>query len=195
MKKNEKEIFNSLFLKNRRGLSIVIGYVLLIAVSITISILVYQFLKTYVPKEALACPDDTSVFIKEYNYDCQNGILTLTLQNNGKFGIAGYFIHTSVAQNPELATLDLSKNLSKTNPNPGGIITDYSITYTNGKDNSFNPGDLPKATIFDVKKTMTNLGILTKIEIIPTRYQLQDNFWKYVSCGNAKVEEAITCTP
>jgi len=45
--------------KNKRGVSIVIGYVLLIAISIVISILVYQALKTYVPKEALECSDGT----------------------------------------------------------------------------------------------------------------------------------------
>ena len=189
--KNKKKV-SSPFLKNKKGLNEVIGYVLLIAVSITISILVYQFLKTYVPKEALACPGDTSVFIKNYTYNCLTGDLTITLQNKGKFGIAGFFIHSSVSTNPELATIDLSGNLTA-----GGIISGSTIVYANGNTNGFNPEDIPKTSTFNVKKIMQSSwgGTLTKIEIIPTRYQLQDNFWKYVSCSDAKVGQQITCTP
>ncbi len=188
--KNKKK-FSSPFLKNKKGLNEVIGYVLLIAVSITISILVYQFLKTYVPKEALACPSDTSAFIKSYTYNCLTGDLSVTLQNNGKFGIAGYFIHGTTSAN-QLATIDLSGNITN-----GGIISGSTIVYTSGNINGFNPGDIPKTSIFNVKKIMQASwgGTLTKIEIIPTRYQLQDNFWKYVSCSDAKVEQQISCTP
>ena len=190
--KNKKK-FSSPFLKNKKGLNEIIGYVLLIAVSITISILVYQFLKTYIPKEALACPSDTSAFIKSYTYNCLTGDLTITLQNNGKFGIAGFFIHSSISTNPELATIDLSGNLTN-----GGIINDNTIVYANGNTNSLTPENLYnlKTSTFNVKKIMQASwgGTLTKIEIIPTRYQLQDNFWKYVSCSDAKVQQQITCT-
>ena len=57
-------------LRDKRGISIVIGYILLVTVSIAMSILVYQWLKTYVPKEFLECPDGTSILAKEISYDC-----------------------------------------------------------------------------------------------------------------------------
>jgi hypothetical protein len=190
MKKNFKK-----FVWDKKGISIVIGYVLLIAVSIAMSVLVYQFLKTYVPKEALACPDDTSIFIKNFTYNCLTGTLSLTLQNNGKFGIAGYFVKVSNSSGGQgLATIDLSGNISVNDPSSAGIKNGDSVVYSMGNNNAFNPGDIPKLSKFNVNKAMQVYHQFTKVEIVPTRYQLQDNFQKYVSCNNAKIEQTLTCT-
>ena len=177
-------------IKNKKGISIVIGYVLLIAVSVAMSVLVYQFLKTYIPKDTMACPDGTSVFVRDVNYDCGTGILKITLQNNGKFAVGGYFIHASNSATPKdaLATIDLSGDISG-----GGTKSGTSIIYSTGGANGFNPDDIPKTSQFNVVKTMETYGTLTKIEIIPTRYQTQDNFQQYVSCSNAKVQQILTC--
>ena len=174
-------------MKNKRGISIVIGYVLLIGVSIVMSILVYQWLKTYVPTEELKCPEGTSIFIKETVYDCINRKLDITLQNNGKFSLAGYFIHVSTNQDTEsLATIDLSSKLST-----GGIKFGNSIIYTEGT-NGLTP-DSPgyiKTSSFDVSA----YGIsLTEVEIIPTRFQEEDEKNRYLSCSEGKVRETLKC--
>ncbi|MEK6738241.1 MAG: hypothetical protein AABY74_06215, partial [Planctomycetota bacterium] len=57
------------------------------------SILVYQFLKTYIPKDSPTCPEGTSILIKEA--PCVSNTLTLTLKNNGRFSLDGYFIGTT----------------------------------------------------------------------------------------------------
>jgi hypothetical protein len=171
---------------NKKGISIVIGYVLLIAVSIVMSILVYQWLKTYVPSETLECPEGTSVFIKETNYDCINKILTIKLQNNGKFSLAGYFIHVSTSPDTEsLATINIfSKITEGGTPHGNSIVYDLSI-------NSLTP-DSPnnvQTSSFDV----LGYDTLTEVEIIPTRFQQEDNKNRYLSCSNEKVRETLKC--
>ena len=50
--------------RGKKGVSIIIGYVILIAVAITMSFLVYAWMKSYVPKEELKCPDDVFIRIR-----------------------------------------------------------------------------------------------------------------------------------
>jgi hypothetical protein len=172
--------------KNRRGISIVVGYVLLIAISIVMSIIVYQWLKTYVPRDSIKCSEGTSVFIKEIRYDCVNSDLNITLKNNGKFSIYGFFIHVSNKTGEEIPTIDISKNLSD-----GGIISGNSIAFSNDRNNKLTPEEPTniKVSSFDVR----GYGRLYKVEIIPTRMQEINNKETLVSCGDMKVEEDLVC--
>lgn len=172
-------------LKNKKGLSIVIGYVLLIAVSVVMSVIVYQWLKTYVPKDIVQCDEGTSFFIREFSYDCTNGILNLTIKNNGRFSIDGYFIHVSNKTGEELATIDLSSKIIS-----GGNISLNSIRFSEWTENSLNPTENNvRISSFDV----SGYGTLVKVELIPTRIQTVDNKNKVVSCSDAKVEEPLSC--
>ena len=175
-----------IYTKDKRGISIVIGYVLLIAVSITMSILVYQWMKTYVPTDSVKCPEGTSLFIKSVAYNCVEKTLTLTLQNNGKFGIDGYFIHVSDKPNEELATIDISSKLTA-----GGSISGNSIRFSDAIENSLSPEALHNTGIssFNVQ----SYGTLYKLEIIPTRLDVISNKKRFVSCGESKVEEQLKC--
>ena len=65
-----------------------IGYVLLVAIAIIMSMIVFQFIRTYVPKDIVDCPDGVSVFIQETEYDCDDDTLKVTIKNNGRFNIA-----------------------------------------------------------------------------------------------------------
>ena len=48
--------------KNKKGLSVMIGYVLLVTFAIIISAIVYQQIKTYLPTEDKVCPEGVSLF-------------------------------------------------------------------------------------------------------------------------------------
>jgi hypothetical protein len=173
--------------KNRRGLSEVISYILLIAISIAMSIMVYQWLRTYVPADSVKCSDGTSIFIKDISYSC-SGTLTLTVQNNGKFGIDGYFIHVSTSPNTDaLATIDISSKITS-----GGTTFGNSIRFSNVIENSLSPEDLHNVQIssFNVQ----SYGTLHKVEITPFRMQEVSNKKRLVSCSEAKVEETLVCT-
>ncbi|MBA7678297.1 hypothetical protein ES703_86570 [subsurface metagenome] len=172
-----------IFPKNRKGVSIIIGYVLLVTFAIIIGGVIYQWLKGYVPTDFLECPDGVSIFINEVS--CTNitgGLeLDLTIKNNGRFDIAGYFIHATNDSSQELATIDLSKYHAE-----GGNKLGSAIVFTLGKKNSIKPND-EKRSIFDYTSE------IYLIEITPIRFQIEDNKQRLASCGNAKIKEQIIC--
>jgi len=168
-------------MKNKKAISPMIGYVLLISGAIFMSVIVYAWLKTYVPKAALECPETTSIFIK--NYLCNSNELQITFENNGKFNLTGYFIRATNSSEQELATIDLSSKLLE-----GGIKVGNSILFEEGNENILGPNS-EKTHKFN----LTEIGSIYSIEIIPIRYQEQDNKMRLVSCGNAKIKEELTC--
>ena len=175
-----------MWLQDKRGLSLMIGYVLLIVIAVVMSMIVYQYIKTYIPKEGLDCPEGVSVFIKEAKYDCVNNNLDVTIKNNGRFNIAGYFIHATTSADQELATLDLSGKLAKTNP--GGEKYGNSIVYAVRKNFLTPASPNEKTTKFD----LGSLDTIYKIEIIPVRFQDEEGKTRFVSCSNARVEEVLS---
>jgi len=168
--------------KNKKAVSVMIGYVLLISAAIFIGVVVYAWLKTYVPKATSECPDTTSIFIKDYLYTGDE--LQITLKNNGKFNLTGYFIRATNSPEQELATIDLSQKLKS---EFGGITLGNSILFNESNENTLGPNS-EKTHKFD----LTEIGSIYSIEIIPIRYQKEDNKIRLVSCGNAKVREMIT---
>lgn len=196
--KKTRNFLATIFLaKNRKGISLVIGYILLITISIVMSIIVFQWLRTYVPTESPKCSDGTSVFIKNIQYDCTPGNekLGITVKNNGRFSVNGYFIHASDNPNPEaLATIDMSSKITD-----GGDVYGYtnSIIFAVTEENYLTPNEhnITKSSFDVTKYCPCDPGTkLTKIEIIPTRVQEVDNKKRLVSCTDAKIEEVLTCS-
>jgi len=169
--------------KKKKAISPMIGYVLLISTAIIMSAIVYVWLKTYIPRAALECPDTTSMFIKEYT--CSASELNLTLRNNGRFSIAGYFIRVANESGQELATVDLSSKLEQ---EFGGVVFGNSVLIGIGSGNSF-PANGELRHVFDI----TGVGTIYFIEIIPIRIEEIDNKERTATCGNAKIREEITC--
>lgn len=75
---------------DKRGVSLMIGYVLLIVIAIGLSVAVFVYLKLYLPKDEPKCYDDVSLSIDEVA--CENGAITLVLTNRGLFNVDGAFI-------------------------------------------------------------------------------------------------------
>lgn len=78
-----------MFRKNKKGLSEIIGYVLLIVFAVSMSAIVYSFLRTKIPKQQEKCPADVSVEIISYNLESGLLNLTIDLRNRGLFSING----------------------------------------------------------------------------------------------------------
>ncbi len=185
---------NMLRRTNKKGLSIMIGYVLLVVIAIVMSLVVYQWIKTYVPKGGQECVDGVSIFLKDVIYNCSTGRLNITFKNNGRFDIAGFFIHATTSVDDELATLDLSDE----------IITDYhaddwepysnSIAFTLG-------GELLNTNTLttDSPDNEIELGFIyqglqgKKIEISPFRFEVIDERLRFVTCSDARIEQGISC--
>jgi hypothetical protein len=168
--------------KSKKAVSVIVGYVLLVTFAVVLGVIVYQWMKTYVPQEDLNCPDGVSIFIEDYN--CSSNILTLHFKNNGKFNIGGYFIHATDSPDEELATIDLSKD----NTDNSSILRS-GIKFGNiGIDNSLKPND-EETDIYNI----ASIGHIYSIEILPIRWQKEKNINTLVSCKDTKIKETIEC--
>jgi hypothetical protein len=171
--------------KTKKAMSVIIGYVLLVSFALVIGVIVFQWMKTYVPQDDINCPDGVSLLIE--SYDCSSNILTLNLKNNGKFNINAYYIYATDSPNEELAIIDLSKN-----------NTDYDISKLLptgirfgqiGVDDFLAPNDVETETY-----NLVGISNLDSIEIIPLRLQEQKNRNIWVSCKDVKIREKIECS-
>jgi len=171
--------------KNKKAISAMIGYILLISIAVVMSVIIFTWLKTYIPKAALECPDTTSLFIK--NYTCvEGGELNLTIRNNGNFNVAGYFIRVANVSGQELATIDLSQKLKS---EFGGITIGNSILVNESAlGNSLTPNE-EVTNVFNITET----GTIYFVELTPIRIQQTKNRERSVSCGDAKLKEEINC--
>lgn len=113
-------------ISNKRGVSEMIGYVLLIAGVIAMSTIVYVWLKSYVPRETPECADGVSLFIQNNscNYAGGEWILNLDIKNNGRFSINGYFVRATTDSNQKVAVTDISKFITSGGeaPKNAGVI-------------------------------------------------------------------------
>lgn len=166
--------------KNKKAVSVMIGYILLITFAVVIAGFVYSWLKSYVPKQGIDCPSDVSIYISDYNIN--NGILSLTIRNNGKFSIGGAYIYYSDDSKKEIATNDLSNSITS-----GGLKLNPGVKFSGETDNSFEPNSEDISLSFDVSQ----IPYIYSIQITPIRYQEQKNRKQTVSCTNAKTEKVL----
>jgi len=168
--------------RSKKGVSIMIGYVLLVTFAIIIGLVVYQWMKTYVPQEDLNCPDGVSLFIKDYS--CDSNALTINFRNNGKFNVGGYFIYASNSSGDDIATIDFSGNITGENAIIQSVIKFGAVA----PGNSLEPNE-EESHIYD----LTGMEDIRLIEILPVRWQEEKNRNILVTCKDAKVRERIEC--
>ena len=177
--------------KNKLGVSVMIGYILLVTLAVIMGGIIYTWMKSYVPQDKLECPEGTSISIASYDYNCSDeDSINLTIKNNGRFDIAGYFIRATDQENQAIANVDLSPYLLNT-----GIAFRFqnSVVLSLGNDNSFVPG---LETVNKYNISDSSLGKIKLIEIIPVRWQKDSgNKLRYVSCGaDSNAREEISCS-
>lgn len=183
LKKNKK-------LVNKKGISVIIGYVLLVGLAVVLGGIMYAWMKTYVPADSLDCPDGTSITLKSYSYACGTNGINITLHNNGRFNVAGYYIKVNNISAQGIPSIDFSGRVSTM---PGVAIFQGSVLLSQGNNNSFGVGD-ETSNFFNW--TGYGYGQIYNVEIMPIRWQKdKNNKLRYVGCGiDSKYEETLTCT-
>lgn len=166
--------------KSKKAVSEMIGYVLLITFAIILGAVVYAWMESYVPREAVECPDGVSVFIKYIK--CENAgtdyNLTLNLTNNGRFAIDAYYLRVSENPEIEIGTKPITELVSgNVDVVSGGII--------------IIPGQLQPGT--DAETVVFKTGEAYLAEVTPIRYEIIDGKNRMAICGEAKVKETISC--
>ena len=170
--------------KKKMAVSELIGYILLITFAIVIAGVVFAWLKTYVPKEGLACPDSVSIYVSDYNFDKSLKELSLTLKNNGQFSVGGIFIYYSTDKTQEIAINDLSSEISS----DSGIKMNPGVRFGIDPENlnPFEPG-YDKEIIFNI----AGIDKIYAVEITPIRWQEEKTKIRVVSCANAKTKKIL----
>ena len=83
-------------MQNKKALSEIIAYVLLIVISLSLASGVFIWLKAYVPTtEKEKCSEDISLIVKAYSCDTALKRINLTIENKGMFNANGFFISGS----------------------------------------------------------------------------------------------------
>lgn len=176
---------------NKKGVSIMVGYVLLIVLAVVIATITYQGLKTYLPQEKVECPDDVSIFIKESLCEVDeitgNRNLSITLQNKGLFDIAGYFISATKGEE-DIATFNLVPKFNENHEGSDGEKFGDAIVITIGL-NKFSTGSEARG-MFDLLSTDPPT---TSITVTPVRYQEENRKLRFVTCGKLSINEKINC--
>ena len=170
---------------HKKGVSVMIGYVLLVSLAVFMGGILYVWMKSYIPNNPLECPEGTSIIIK--SYQCTPGSLNLTLGNNGRFDIAGYHIKATNSINQTIATIDLVPYLL----NIGNVFkyaVHQAVLMGTGNSNSFTPGE-EITNSFDI----LSVGQIYLLEITPVRWQDENNRLRFVSCGNLGNKQEVTC--
>ena len=78
--------------KKRKGVSEMVSYVLLIIIAVGLSVLVYSYLKVYVPKDKAQCSQNISLILSDYYCDVAKQSLSVNLTNKGLFKIDAYYL-------------------------------------------------------------------------------------------------------
>lgn len=98
-----------MLMSNKRAVSTIIAYVLLIGLAISMSVLVYNWLKLHTsPDESQTCPDSVSLSIENISCSASQYQLNLTVKNRGNFIIKD--ISVKVSDEGEIGTDELSLN-------------------------------------------------------------------------------------
>jgi hypothetical protein len=171
--------------KNKRGVSVMIGYILLVTVAVVMGGIVYAWLKSYAPTETINCEDGVSISISDFTYDCQNS-LNVTIRNTGRFSLTGYFIRASNSSEQELATIDLAPYL---NQSFGGYKLNTWVKFHETGENTL----LPEHQIKNTFQLDGRFGKLYSIEIMAARYQTEDNKKRFVICSDSITRQEFNC--
>jgi hypothetical protein len=183
MKKNKS--YNTR--KQKKGLSVMVGYVLLIVFSVFLGVITFTVLKTLIPQKNLECHDATSIMIESYTYDCNTNLLTLNIANNGRFKVGGYFIYGS-----STGVRQRDVELSALNTDNRSLLSPLGVKFGNPvAKNSLKPNQVEIDT-YDLTELNQDL---TYIELQAIVWDVgEDRKMKIIQCSDAIVRKDIQCT-
>lgn len=172
---------------DKKGVSAVIGYVLLVSMAVIMGTIMYTWMQSYVPNDSVGCPEGTSILLKDYGYSCTDKTqINLTLKNNGRFNLAGYYVKVANVSGQGIASIDVSEDLIETG---GEFRFARAIMFREGEANTFEPGE-EVTHLFNV----SDYGEIYLVEILPIRWEETGNKVKFLSCGvESKSKQEVVC--
>ena len=167
---------------NKRGLSELVSYVLLVVIAVGLSVLVYNYLSAYAPKDKPTCNQDISLVIQDSW--CKAGspaTINITLLNKGLFKVDAAYIRFGAANRTVKCLLNSKSNEI------------YLTKFVGSSDTGLKPGEIfnqqyamdPSAGSGCQAPTPGQYGI----EVEPAVFNDND----LALCPNAVIVQPITC--
>lgn len=166
---------------NKRGISVMIGYILLVSIGLGLSAMVFSWLIHYVPTaETFECPDGLSLSIRNVKCDSVNRVLNFSVKNTGLFTVDGFSIKVNDKPSSSIGVFEVGFNLTEVVP---GNQLDYSYNY------------------FNLVTTTALSSDLTLLELQPFidnpeggRFNCQPTVKEVLRCGSFEEEVGVNTT-
>lgn len=151
--------------KEKRGISELLSYVLLVGLGVTLSVAVYSWLTFYIHQSKIElCPEGVSIIIS--NYNCSADKLSLEVRNKGLFNIDGFILRAN--------------NRTKGNP----VFKIFVYNYTSAATPPLSPSQGFTHINIDYRATAK----ITELEIQP--YRIFENS-SIVLCDKAVIKQKV----
>ena len=194
----------NLWLQDKKGVSLMIGYVLLVIIAIGLSVAVFAFLKLYVPPGSPECPEEVKLTIEDYSCTGDgsgNYSLEVTFANKGLLRVYGVYIRLGAPDRTYKPLMNTGERLEE---DWGGdlffIGNDVDGKPMNGYLNPYNSAKKPSVGVYpSVNYTYGSddyetgwTGGLRELEIEPIYLGEEDDNQASV-CETAIVKKIIDC--
>ena len=148
------------------------GYAILIVIAISLSVMVYAFLRLYIPKEKVECNQEINLIIQDYSCSSSPQELNLTIANKGLF-------------KADAAYLRLGLVGQKTKPQ---INKNNFLLFGPGNSPGLNPGESFSSNDYDNFDVSLSREYELELEpVVIINKQL-------VACQNSIITQPIQCS-
>jgi hypothetical protein len=148
----------SRLVRNRRGISLILSYALLISITVALSIGVYSWLRFYVsPGDDVDCPDGVKLSIQ--SYECLYNGFNLVVKNKGTHILGGFRLAVHDRPGAELALYVIDEEGVDLAP---GEDFDYNYNYS-----SYGEKEITGITLIEVSPFLVknNKKVLCENEV------------------------------
>ena len=173
-------------INNKKAVSLMISYVLLVTIAIIMSIIVFAYLKTIANVEpVIDCKEGTSITIEDYSCDVDKGEISLIIKNNGRFNVDGFIATFGDDERREpSAKLKIAKGQEKTlvhyESKNTKIAIDpprFDINPEDPERNPLSPGEIIEVRFTNSEKFETIYNLKVQPYIIDEETELR------IACG------------
>jgi len=151
-----------ILIRDKRGVSIIIGYVLLVVVAIALAVIVFSWLRGQVDDgDEAECPEGVSLIVKNIECDIDGRELSFTLQNKGLFNLNGSIVRVNDRVDAEIGIYNISELEYVLSP---GEEKEIGILFSNIKNDG--GGLLESVSLVEIQAFVFDEGIKAYCENI-----------------------------
>ena len=116
-----------MFRSDKRGISVIIGYILLISIAIGLSVMVYNWLLNYLPGETAECPDSVHLDLRSLSCQGIHRQLNFTVRNNGHHTFDGFIVKVNDRPDARMGVFTIDDFFERLSPGQDiRVEIDYS---------------------------------------------------------------------